>query len=154
MIKLNEVTKTSMIAAVVLYVATFSIAFYLGSAWQKAKSQSLTLSEDAKEQFLQDPDDIENPFPVQKENYPGEATGETELFRGEITEYRSDCAFDSICSFTVDGKEIVTVVGWSQETRGHLDDVQVGDYVEVYAGKQGNGYTLYGSDDYYIRFTK
>lgn len=38
MIKFNEVTKTSMIVAVVLYVGTFALGFALGGLWEEAKS--------------------------------------------------------------------------------------------------------------------
>lgn len=85
--------------------------------------------------------------------------GTTEKFEGTITAYSPQCFVDGICSITVDGKVIVTTRGWSQEIVGNVigvDDFgavenKIGSRAEVYAKKTGEGYTLYGSADYYIK---
>lgn len=84
--------------------------------------------------------------------------GAAEKFEGTITAYSTGCFVDGICSISVDGKVIVTTRGWSQEIVGKVTGVEdfgsvekkIGSRAEVYAKKTSEGYTLYGSSDYYI----
>lgn len=89
----------------------------------------------------------------------GVSVGIVEKFEGTITAYSTQCFVDGICSITVDDKVIVTTRGWSQEIVGKVigvDDFgsvekKIGSRAEVYAKKTADGYTLYGSADYYIK---
>lgn len=82
-----------------------------------------------------------------------------EKFEGTITAYSTQCFVDGECSITVDGKKIVTTVGWSQQTVGTVTGIpdfgsieqKIGSKAKVYAKKTTTGYTLYGSTDYYVQ---
>ncbi len=81
-----------------------------------------------------------------------------ETFEGVVTAYSTACFADGECSITVDGKKVVTTIGWSQATVGKVTGIPdfgsiekyVGSRAKVYAKKTEDGYTLYGSEDYYI----
>ncbi len=81
-----------------------------------------------------------------------------ERFSGAITAVSLSCFADGICSVSVDGKEVVTTIGWSRDTVGSVKGVSdigalekmIGARVNVYAKKTDTGYTLYGNSNYYI----
>lgn len=85
----------------------------------------------------------------------------TEVFEGVVTAYSTACFSDGVCSISVDGKKVVTTVGWSQQTVGQVKGIpdfgsianNVGAHAKVYAMKAEDGYTLYGSSDYYVQIT-
>ncbi|MCI5051358.1 MAG: hypothetical protein MRY57_03545 [Candidatus Pacebacteria bacterium] len=75
-------------------------------------------------------------------------------FSGEYQEYGTGCFADGECYAIVDGKRITTIVGWAPGPVGRFEDPDIpfGTTVEVYALPTDDGrYTLYGSNDYYIR---
>jgi hypothetical protein len=79
-----------------------------------------------------------------------------ETFTGRVTAVSTGCFSDGECSVTVDGKKVVTTIGWSQQIVGSvigssLGDIPVGAQVKVYARKTSDGYTLYGSTKYYVQ---
>lgn len=82
-----------------------------------------------------------------------------EKFEGTITAYSTQCFADGECSITVDGKKVVTTLGWTQMTVGSVTGIpdfgsieqKVGSKAKVYAKKTAEGYTLYGSTDYYVQ---
>lgn len=82
-----------------------------------------------------------------------------EKFEGTITAYSTGCFADGICSITIDGKKVVTTIGRSQQVVGSVTGIpdfgsvasKVGSHAKVYAKKTDDGYTLYGSADYYIQ---
>jgi hypothetical protein len=82
-----------------------------------------------------------------------------EKFEGIITAYSTACFADGECSITVDGKKVVTTLGWTQMTVGAVTGVpdfgsvgqKIGSRAHVYAKKTDDGYTLYGSTEYYVR---
>ncbi len=81
-----------------------------------------------------------------------------ESFEGTVTAYSTGCFSDGECSVTVDGKKIVTTIGWSQQIGGKVRGIEdfgaiannVGAHAKVYARKTTDGYTLYGNSNYYI----
>lgn len=84
-----------------------------------------------------------------------------EAFEGTVTAYSTSCFADGECSITVDGKKVVTTIGWSQQIVGKVTGIpdfgsienNVGAHAKVYAKKTTDGYTLYGSADYYVEIT-
>jgi len=83
---------------------------------------------------------------------------------GTITEARSDCAFDGICSFKVDDTWVEVVRGgmlppdMPKDIQGQiignlpLGDESLNRRVEVYGQRTDDGgLTIYGSTDYYIK---
>ena len=84
-----------------------------------------------------------------------------ELFEGTVTAFSTACFADGECSITVDGKKVVTTIGWSQMIVGKVKGLQdfgsiennIGAHAKVYAKKTDTGYTLYGSEDYYVEIT-
>jgi heat shock protein HslJ len=82
----------------------------------------------------------------------------TEKFEGKVTSFSTDCFADGECSITVDGKKVVTTIGWSQQTVGEVRGIpdfgsiekNIGVKAKVYARKTSDGYTLYGNSDYFI----
>lgn len=82
------------------------------------------------------------------------STLESVSFTGTFEQYNTECFADGECSAIVDGKKIVTIVGWSQDVSGSFEnpDIPVGTEVEVFAAEiDEENYTLYGSEEYYIR---
>lgn len=81
-----------------------------------------------------------------------------EKFEGTITAYSTGCFADGECSITVDGKKVITTIGWSQAIVGSVSGVpdfgsvggKIGSHAKVYAKKVTDGYTLYGSTSYYV----
>lgn len=84
-----------------------------------------------------------------------------DVFEGKVTAYSTACFADGECSITVDGKKVVTTIGWSQAVVGKVVGIpdfgsienHVGAHAKVYAKKTEDGYTLYGSDKYYVKIT-
>jgi hypothetical protein len=86
-------------------------------------------------------------------------TVQGELFEGTITAVSTGCFADGECSITVDGKKVVTTIGWSQQIVGTIfgtvtsvgeAEGKIGSKAKVYAKKVDDGYTLYGSKDFHI----
>lgn len=83
-----------------------------------------------------------------------------EYFEGTIQAVSTACFADGICSVTIDGKVVVTTIGWSQNTVGaikgsvtsigDIETKKIGARAKVYAAKTTEGYSLYGSSAYYI----
>lgn len=80
-------------------------------------------------------------------------------FEGTIQAVSTACFADGICSITIDGKVVVTTIGWSQATVGSIKgsvssigdaEGKIGRRASVYAKKTADGYTLYGNSAYYI----
>jgi hypothetical protein len=82
------------------------------------------------------------------------------FFSGTIQGVSTSCFSDGECSVTIDGKKVVTTIGWSQAVVGsikgsvnNIGDIQtnkIGSRAKVYAKKTVDGYTLYGNSAYYI----
>lgn len=87
--------------------------------------------------------------------------GVAEKFEGKVTAYSVSCFADGECSITVDGKKVVTTIGWSQKIVGKVTGIpdfgsienNIGAHAKVYAKKTSDGYTLYGNADYYVDIT-
>lgn len=86
---------------------------------------------------------------------------QTENFEGNIQSVSTACFADGECSVTIDGKKVITTIGWSQETVGSIkgtvssigdiETSKIGARAKVYARKLSDGsYTLYGNANYYI----
>jgi hypothetical protein len=80
-----------------------------------------------------------------------------ETFTGMYQDYNTGCFSDGTCAAIIDGKTVITIIGWSRDTSGIFEDPDLpfGTQVEVFANKiDENTYTLYGSEDYYIKEIK
>jgi hypothetical protein len=83
-----------------------------------------------------------------------------ERFEGTIQSVSTACFADGECSVTIDGKKVVTTIGWSQaivgsikgtvNSIGDIETSKIGSRASVYAKKTPEGYTLYGNANYYI----
>lgn len=81
-------------------------------------------------------------------------------FSGTIESVSTGCYADGICSVMIDGKKIITTIGWSQAVVGsikgsvnNIGDIEtskIGAHANVYAKRTTDGYTLYGNSAYYI----
>lgn len=88
------------------------------------------------------------------------ATAVSEHFEGTIQSVSTACFADGECSVTIDGKKVVTTIGWSREvvgsikgtvsSIGDIETQKIGARAHVYAQKTADGYTLYGNQNYYI----
>ncbi len=80
-------------------------------------------------------------------------------FSGTLEAVSTACYADGICLAIIDGKRLELIVGWSRNTVGevrfdnHIDGLEkyIGNQVDVVAAQTENGYTLYGSTEYYIQ---
>ena len=95
---------------------------------------------------------------------PTPPAGDEEKFTGTITQINFGCAADASCDLTVDNTRHVH---FGHDTRregpttwGNTEEIYtlmgtpndgVGRKVEVYAAKKGEGFTLQGKSDYYIK---
>lgn len=78
--------------------------------------------------------------------------GTTLRFSGNVEAIDNGCFADGVCSVTVSGTSIVTMVGWSQGIWGSRPtELQAGDRVDVFCRRTDAGCTLNGSANYYIR---
>jgi peptidoglycan hydrolase-like protein with peptidoglycan-binding domain len=86
---------------------------------------------------------------------------QSESFEGTIQSVSTACFADGECSVTIDGKKVITTIGWSQEivgsikgtvnSIGDIETSKIGTQAKVYARKLLDGsYTLYGNSSYYI----
>lgn len=83
---------------------------------------------------------------------PATPSGDTMRFSGKVEAIDNGCFADGVCSVTVAGTKVVTMVGWSRDTWGSRPpDLEPGDAVQVYCRRSEEGCTLNGSADYYIR---
>lgn len=83
-----------------------------------------------------------------------------ETFEGTISAVSTACFADGECSVTIDGKKVVTTIGWSRDivgsikgtalSIGDIETNKIGARAKVYAKKTADGYTLYGNANYYI----
>ena len=89
---------------------------------------------------------------------------EAETFTGILTDFNSGCYADGECFAVVGGNHVTILRGWSQEIVGSVSGTidgmgglldHIGEEVEVYAQPVAeNKYTLYGSEEYYIRVSE
>lgn len=85
---------------------------------------------------------------------PETASGNHMHFNGRVEAIDNGCFADGVCSVTVAGTRIVTMVGWSRDIWGSRPpELQPGDAVDAYCRRTPEGCTLNGSADYYIRKT-
>ena len=84
---------------------------------------------------------------------PGHAaSGEMRRFNGHVQGINNGCFADGVCSVTVDGTVVVTLVGWSQDTWGTREpELKLGDAVQVYCKRTPEGCTLNGDAALYVR---
>jgi hypothetical protein len=87
-------------------------------------------------------------------------TMRTVNFSGTVDKVDMGCFADGECFVETDGKYITILIGGSREPVGFLEGIenfndlenQVGRKAEVYAQDKGDGtYTLYGSEQFYIK---
>lgn len=88
------------------------------------------------------------------------ANTKEETFEGIIQSVSTACFADGECSVTIDGKKVITTIGWSQDvvgsikgtvsSIGDIETQKIGARAHVYAKKINDGYTLYGNQSYYI----
>lgn len=80
------------------------------------------------------------------------APADTRRFDGTVQEINNGCFADGVCSVTVDGTVVVTLVGWSRDTWGTRDpELKVGDAAQVFCKRTPEGCTLNGDAAYYVR---
>jgi peptidoglycan hydrolase-like protein with peptidoglycan-binding domain len=84
----------------------------------------------------------------------------TERFSGKIDAVSTACFADGECSITIDGKKVITTIGWVQANAlGSIKGVPsigdaekcIGSRARIYAEKvDQKTYTLYGNNAYYV----
>ncbi len=83
------------------------------------------------------------------------------MFEGVVTGYSTACFSDGECSITVDGKKVITGRGRLQQPLGEVRitpdlggyEKTIGAHTRVYARETSDGFTLYGSHDYYVEIS-
>lgn len=102
-----------------------------------------------------------NVGPLTKEALLGITNPKEETFEGIIQKVSTACFADGECSVTIDGKKVITTIGWSRDvvgsikgtvsSIGDIETQKIGARATVFARKIGpNTYTLYGNPAYYI----
>ena len=80
------------------------------------------------------------------------AAGSDMRFEGSVQSINNGCFADGVCSVTVDGTVVVTLVGWSRDIWGTRDpELKVGDAVQVFCKRTAEGCTLNGDAGYFVR---
>ncbi len=95
-------------------------------------------------------------------NEDADVATSTATFTGTLEEVHEGCYYDAECYIVVDGKHVTVIRGWSREIVGSVRGVEsfgdlnahIGKELTVYAARNGNDYTLYGSGDYYVEVLK
>ena len=83
---------------------------------------------------------------------PTAATAGDLRFSGVIEAVNDGCLADGVCSLTIDGREVVTMVGWSRDTWGQVEvERNVGTPVQVWCRKTATGCELRGNPGYHVR---
>lgn len=73
-------------------------------------------------------------------------------FAGVIEAVNDGCLADGVCSLTIGGREVVTMVGWSRDTWGQVEaEKKLGTPVQVWCRKTAAGCELRGNAGYYVR---
>lgn len=73
-------------------------------------------------------------------------------FSGVIEAVNDGCLADGVCSLTVDGVEVVTMVGWSRDTWGRVEvEKNPGTPVQVWCRRTATGCELRGNAGYHVR---
>lgn len=82
-----------------------------------------------------------------------------ERFTGVLQEVDTSCFADGVCYAQVDDRKVILMQGFKGgalgDIRGSEDGISglvehIGREVEVFAAKYSEGYTLYGSEEYYL----
>jgi len=83
---------------------------------------------------------------------PGTSTTEEWRFAGRIEAINDGCLADGVCSLTIDGREVVTMVGWSRDTWGQVEvEKRLGIPVQVWCRRTATGCELRGNAGYFVR---
>jgi hypothetical protein len=73
-------------------------------------------------------------------------------FAGQIEAINDGCLADGVCSLTIDGREVVTMVGWSRDTWGRVEvEKRLGTPVQVWCRRTETGCELRGNAGYFVR---
>ena len=105
------------------------------------------------------------PTPTPQEPQPPPTSSTEEKFTGTITKINFGCAADARCDLVVDNTKNVHFGHDTRREGGKIPfgnteqiftlmdapDQGVGKQVEVFAAKDGDGYTLQGKTEYYIK---
>ena len=133
--------------------------FMSGSATGYFGVQTLKAVKDLQKTYSITPTGFLGPLTRTALGYENVDIAAGEYFEGKITGSSIGCYADGICSISVDGKQVITAIGWSQQTVGRIygsiDNVgdaskKIGTKAKVYAQKTNEGYTLYGNKNFYI----
>lgn len=143
-IQSQEKSFSGMLAAVEEYVFT--------------PSGDLALSFDSARMIFSQKQDNERVDPITQDVPTASSSAQSETFSGTLTAVSTACFSDGICSATIDGKVLILAQGWKQGAVGEVRFVDgigglessIGSNVHAFAQKTSTGYTLYGSNDYYI----
>ena len=83
---------------------------------------------------------------------PTPAAGAELRFSGVIEAVNDGCLADGVCSLTIDGVEVVTMVGWSRDTWGRVEvEKKLGTPVQVWCRRTATGCELRGNAGYHVR---
>ena len=83
---------------------------------------------------------------------PTAAAGSDLRFSGVIEAVNDGCLADGVCSLTIDGVEVVTMVGWSRDTWGRVEvEKNPGTPVQVWCRRTATGCELRGTPGYHVR---
>jgi hypothetical protein len=102
-----------------------------------------------------------NVGPLTKEALLNITNPKEETFEGVIQKVSTACFADGECSVTIDGKKVITTIGWSREvvgsikgtvtSIGDIETQKIGARAAVFARKiSPNVYTLYGNPAYFV----
>ena len=83
---------------------------------------------------------------------PMATTADDLRFSGVIEAVNDGCHADGVCSLTIDGVEVVTMVGWSRDTWGQVEvERNLGTPVQVWCRRTASGCELRGNPGYHVR---
>lgn len=155
--------------AKVLLFVVFGLTVIAGSVFvgiQIGKNQTIKQQQPITEQPTNNLTQIVTESPASPTMPSPTNTTQSVKFTGIITEINNGCWADGICSIKVDNKWIVAEIGGLRspnskpEIRGSLTGINfsqdtnkyIGKSVEVYTKQtDGDNFTIYGNENYYIK---
>jgi uncharacterized membrane protein YkgB len=149
-----------------LHIVLIIIIIFLFVRYDSEKTKQVVTAEDTKLQEIYQNNKIKNEALRENlaENPQTEPSAKKDVFTGTIESVDSSCFIGEVCSVMVSGKKIITTIGTARSlvkevgTMNLINTTEFGKHIgekaEVYGLPTDDGFTLYGSTEYYLNLVK
>jgi uncharacterized protein (UPF0333 family) len=149
-----------------LHVVLIIIIIFLFVRYDSEKTKKVITTEDTKLQEVYQHNKTKNEALREnlQKNPQAEIPNNKNVFTGTIESVDSSCFTGEVCSVMVSGKKVVTTIGTQRSlvkevgTMNLINTTEFGKHIgekaEVYGLPTDDGFTLYGSTEYYLNLVK